>query len=394
MMILNHDEQDLLQRKALITAREIENQPVIWKKLAGVLTDNKSRFSAYMDKISAIPNLRVIFTGAGSSAFIGESMSMLLMKEFGLRSECQHTTDVVATPEEIFYDVPTLLVSYSRSGSSPESCAAIETAKRYVSQLYNLVLVCNADSPLARIALDGEKDLVVNIPQEASDQGFAMTCSVSCMALATWVLFSGREMDKRIAYISTLADSVAAQMGTWQKQAAEIGSWDYTRIVYLGFGALRGLAREGCVKSQELTNGYTMGAFDTPTGFRHGPKTMINDETLIVMMATPLKLAGLYDYDMIRELSTQKVKNRVAVVVSDSCKYDLSDASYVIRYQTPAEYAGAEINAYMYCLMFLQLLSFERSYALGITTDNPCPKGEVNRVVQGVIVHNPEEIEE
>lgn len=392
MSVLNHDEQDLRQRKALITAREIENQPVIWRKLAGVLTDNKSRFRAYIEKVMRVPNLRIIFTGAGSSAFIGESMSMLLMRELGIRSECQHTTDVVATPEEIFYDVPTLLVSYSRSGSSPESCAAIETAKRYVSELYNLVLVCNADSPLARIAQDGEKDLVVNIPQEASDQGFAMTCSVSCMALATWVLFSGKEMDRRIAYISTLADSVTAQMGVWQEQARQIAQWDYTRIVYLGFGALRGLAREGAVKSQELTNGYTVATYDTPTGFRHGPKTMINDETLIVMMATPLPFAGLYDYDMIRELSTQKEKNRVTVVVDEKVDWDLSDASYVVRYRTPGEYAGAEINAYMYCLMFLQILSFERSYALGITTDNPCPKGEVNRVVQGVIIHQPEEI--
>lgn len=392
MRVLNHDEQDLLQRRALTTACEIENQPRIWRKLAGVLTANKSRFSAYMDKVRDVPNLRIIFTGAGSSAFIGESMSMLLMREFGIRSECQHTTDVVATPEEIFYDVPTLLVSYSRSGSSPESCAAIETARRYVSQLYNLVLVCNADSPLAHIALDGERDLVVNIPQEANDQGFAMTCSVSCMALATWILFSGEEMDRRIAYISTLADSVAAQMGAWQEQAREIAAWDYTRIVYLGFGALRGLAREGAVKSQELTNGYTVATYDTPTGFRHGPKTMINDETLIVMMATPLPFAGLYDYDMIKELSTQKVRNRVAVVVDEKCGCDLSDASYVIRYRTPEQYAGREINAYIYCLMFLQILSFERSYALGITTDNPCPKGEVNRVVQGVIIHRPEEI--
>lgn len=392
MTYLNHDEQDLLQRKALITAREIENQPVIWKKLAEVLTGNKPRFSAYMQKVLQIPNLRIIFTGAGSSAFIGESMSMLLMREFGIRSECQHTTDVVATPEEIFYDVPTLLVSYSRSGSSPESCAAIETAKRYVSELYNLVLVCNADSPLARIAPDGDRDLVVNIPQEASDQGFAMTCSVSCMALATWVLFSGAQMNQRIAYIAALADSVSAQMGAWQKQASEIAQWDYTRIVYLGFGALRGLAREGAVKSQELTNGYTVATYDTPTGFRHGPKTMINDETLIVMMATPLPFAGLYDYDMIRELSTQKVRNRVAVVVDEKCGYDLSEASYVVRYQAPEQFAGAEFNAYMYCLMFLQILSFERSYALGITTDNPCPKGEVNRVVQGVIIHQPEEV--
>ena len=393
MNVLNHDSEDLLRRKALITAQEIEGQPAVWKKLAAVLTERKDEMKAFIDKIRAIPNLRIIFTGAGSSAFIGESMSMMLMQEFGIRSECQHTTDVVATPESIFYDVPTLLVSYSRSGSSPESCAAIEVAQRHVSQLYNLVLVCNNDSALSRMPLDPENNKIFAIPQEACDQGFAMTCSVSCMALATWVLFSGDQMDKRIHYLSTLADSVAAQMPALQQQAAQIAQWDYTRIVYLGFGSLRGLAREGAVKSQELTNGYVCATYDTPTGFRHGPKTMINDETLIVMMATPLPFASLYDYDMIRELSTQKVKNRVVVVADEQQRYDLSDASYAIRYQSPTEFEGSEMNAYLYSLVFLQLLSFERSYALNITTDNPCPGGEVNRVVQGVIIHQPSELQ-
>ena len=387
MSVLNHDEQDLIQRKALITAKEIENQPVIWNKLAGVLTDNKSRFSSYMDRVLSIPNLRIIFTGAGSSAFIGESMSMLLMKEFGLRSECQHTTDVVATPEEIFYDVPTLLVSYSRSGSSPESCAAIQIAQKYVKELYNLVLVCNNDSALSRLPMDPEMTRVIHIPQEACDQGFAMTCSVSCMSLATWCLFSGEKMAEHVAYIPTLADSVAKQMPGFQKTAAEVAAWDYRRLVYLGFGALRGLAREGAVKSQELTNGFVCAVYDTPTGFRHGPKTVLNDETLTVVMTSPLENAGLYDVDMINELTGQKVKNRVAVVADVKRGYDLQAADYVCTYETPGVYEHLEIEAYIYSLMFLQLLSFEKSYDLKMTTDNPCPGGEVNRVVQGIIIH-------
>lgn len=39
-------------------------------------------------------------------------------------------------------------------------------------------------------------------------------------------------------------------------------------------------------------------------------------------------------------------------------------------------------------LLYLQILAFETSLALGITPDNPCPSGEVNRVVQGVVIHD------
>lgn len=386
-LVLNHSREALERAKALVTAREIENQPAVWEKLAGVLSAQAADLRAFMDRVLAVKGLRIIFTGAGSSAFIGESMSMLLMREFGIRSEVHHTTDIVATPEAILCDVPTLMVSYSRSGSSPESCAAIQCAQRYVKELYNLVLVCNQDSALSRLPMEPERTRVIHIPQEACDQGFAMTCSVSCMALATWVLFSGKEMERRIAYLPALGKSAAAQMGAMQEKAAEIAAWDYRRIVYLGFGALRGLAREGAVKSQELTNGFVCASYDTPTGFRHGPKTILNDETLTVMMTSPLTLASQYDYDMIRELTGQKAGNRVAVVAGAGTAHDLGGADYVCRYQEPGEYAGSEINAYIFSLLFLQLLSFEKSCQLGITTDNPCPGGEVNRVVQGIVIH-------
>ncbi len=386
-LVLNHNREELEKSMALVTAQEIENQPAVWKKLAAMLSENEADLRGFMDKVLSVKGLRIVFTGAGSSAFIGESMSMLLMREFGIRSEVQHTTDIVATPEAIWCDVPTLLVSYSRSGSSPESCAAIRCAQKHVSELYNLVLVCNSDSELSRLPLDKERSRVIHIPQEACDQGFAMTCSVSCMALATWVLFSGEEMSKRIAYLPILADSVAGQLPSMQGKAAEIAAWGYERIVYLGFGCLRGLAREGAVKSQELTNGRVCAFYDTPTGFRHGPKTVLNDKTLTVMMTSPLELARLYDLDMIRELTTQKVSNRVAVVTDAGTGQGLNQADYVYRYQQPEASTDSEIDAYIFCLLFLQVLSFEKSCQLGITTDNPCPGGEVNRVVQGIVIH-------
>ena len=385
--VLNHDREDLRNRMALVTAEEIENQPVVWKKLAAYLNENKEDLKMFMERVMQVKDLRIIFTGAGSSAFIGESMSMMLMQECGIRSEVHHTTDMVATPEAILCDVPTLLVSYSRSGSSPESCAAIQIAQKHVKELYNLVLVCNNDSALSHLPMDEEKTRVIHIPQEACDQGFAMTCSVSCMSLATWCLFSGEKMDEHLAYISVLADSVAEQMPAIQKIAAEIAAWDYRRIVYLGFGALRGLAREGAVKSQELTNGFVCAMYDTPTGFRHGPKTVLNDETLTVVLTSPLENASLYDLDMINELTSQKVKNRVAVVADQKSGYELKAVDHVCIYRSPDDYERLEINSYIFSLMFLQLLSFEKSYDLKMTTDNPCPGGEVNRVVQGIIIH-------
>ena len=38
-------------------------------------------------------------------------------------------------------------------------------------------------------------------------------------------------------------------------------------------------------------------------------------------------------------------------------------------------------------IMFAQTLAVMKSLSMGITPDNPCPTGEVNRVVKGVILY-------
>ena len=45
----------------------------------------------------------------------------------------------------------------------------------------------------------------------------------------------------------------------------------------------KGLAREAALKLLELTDGGMIAAYDSPLGFRHGPKTIVNDSTLVVI---------------------------------------------------------------------------------------------------------------
>ena len=45
------------------------------------------------------------------------------------------------------------------------------------------------------------------------------------------------------------------------------------------------------------------------------------------------------------------------------------------------------MGSYIFSLVFTQLLSMKKSLDKGYTTDNPCPKGDVNRVVQGIIIY-------
>ncbi|MEG0305551.1 MAG: SIS domain-containing protein, partial [Oscillospiraceae bacterium] len=305
-LVFERSEEWFLQRKAGITVKEILQQPRLWETLADNLEARKEEIVQFMQQVLSVKDLRIVFAGAGSSAFIGESMQKLLMRDLKIKSEAVHTTEIVCSPDITLYDVPTLLVSYARSGDSPESVASLRYARKKIKNLYNLVIVCNQHSSLADYAAEESGTLVLNMPQEACDKGFAMTSSVSCMALATFCAFNYSNLCNCTQLVRKLAQSIKQNMPRFDKAARLIAAKDYNRVVYLGSGAMYGLAREGAVKSLELTNGYVNATFDTPTGFRHGPKTVLTQQTLSVHFLSPNKFNLRYDTDVAKELISEK----------------------------------------------------------------------------------------
>jgi len=381
--LLNHEPSYWEERSALITAQEIRQQPRLWRVLADELTLRKEEIISYMEKMKG---RRIAFTGAGSSAFIGEAFQKILGKELRLESVTIHSTDVIAYPEGELFDVPTLLVSYGRSGESPESVGAIRKADEFVKDLANLVFVCKKDSSLDRCASSMKDSLVLIMPEGSSDKGFAMTSSVSCMILASYVVFGYEDFDGRIAFLRRLADQVDREFDTLDLSAAEVASAAYDRCIFLGLGALKGLAHEGSVKTLELTNGEVATNYEGTTGFRHGPKTIINPSTLTVHFISDDDFTRQYDIDLLKEICHERRGNKVLAVTAQRNAGECEGADYVITYDgVSGEYR--EMENYINCLIVLQLLSLEKSVSLGYTTDSPCSGGEVNRVVKGVIIY-------
>lgn len=387
--LFGKSERYYKDRGAIFTATEIAQQPDTWRKVADYMLSKKAEITKFMDEVMSIKDLRIIFSGAGSSAFIGEAMMFLLANELGIRTEAVHSTDIVSAPESTLFDVPTLLISYGRSGESPESKAAISFASKRIKNLYNIVIVCNSNSTLADMGRRMEKSMVLEMPPESCDKGFAMTSSVSCMVMATWCLFHYKEMEQYAVYIRQIAGCISGQMDEMAAKAEEIAKNDYRRIIWLGTGALKGLAREGAIKSMELSNGYVHAGYDAPTGFRHGPKTVINDETITVHFISNLDYSMKYDVDLANEIIHEKEKNIVVTVKPESKKDATRGEDYEVIYKIPALLpADTEIGAYIGSLVFTQLLSMMKSLDKGYLTDNPCSSGKVNRVVKGIVIYD------
>jgi tagatose-6-phosphate ketose/aldose isomerase len=150
---LGLEESELDRLGGLWTAREIAQQPAMLRETQALLMARRAEIEAFLEPLLALPALRVILTGAGTSAFIGECLAPVLSTRLGRRVEAIPTTDLVCAPHLYFEaDTPTVLVSFGRSGNSPESLAAVELADRLVRDLHHLVITCNAEGALATYA--------------------------------------------------------------------------------------------------------------------------------------------------------------------------------------------------------------------------------------------------
>ena len=171
------------------TAREIAQQPSVWPDIAALLTAQRPALDAFLAPLLARSNLRIVLTGAGTSAFIGECLAPAMLG-LGIRAEAVPTTDLVSGPACFLQpEVPTLLVSFARSGGSPESVAAVTLADQLLNEVHHLVITCNPDGELHRMAQDRANAFVLLLPDATHDRGFAMTTSFTSMLLAAALAF-------------------------------------------------------------------------------------------------------------------------------------------------------------------------------------------------------------
>ena len=160
---------------------------------------------------------------------------------------------------------------------------------------------------------------------------------------------------------------------------------DFSRVVYLGSDVLKGIAQESALKVLELTAGQMAAIFDTPMGFRHGPKSIIDDDTVCVVFMSDEEGTRRYEMDVLKELYRDR-KGSSLVAVTSSADDEVSENCDLA---ISMGYRSKEPNCVLApaFVMVAQTMAMMYSIKLGITPDNPCPTGEVNRVVQGVTIY-------
>ena len=366
---LGIDAEALKAKNSYWTAREISQQPDIWRKVSEQIDQQRQAIDEFIQPLLSTPGIRIILTGAGTSAFVGDSLAPLLRKCLNQRVEAISTTDIVAAPDQYLQDdVPTLIVSFARSGDSPESVATVNLATQLVSNCYHLVITCNPDGYLAKVSQNNSRKFCLLMSEGTNDRSFAMTSSFTSMLLSCATVFVPDH-----GQLDAAATATEALLKNQRESIKTLAQQEIDRLVVLGAGNLLGIAREASLKCLELTAGKMMVAFDSPLGFRHGPKSMVNAKTLIAVMHSSDAYVGHYDRDLQNELLRDKKTSHVVELSQQTVAAgadDLADLGLSLLYIT-------------YC----QAYAFFRAWHLEISADNPCPTGEVNRVVKGVEIH-------
>jgi tagatose-6-phosphate ketose/aldose isomerase len=383
MTLLHLNPADLDRCGGTHTACEIAHQPDVWHAIHRQLQAERPMLDAFLHPLLALPDLRIVLTGAGSSAFIGQCLAPALLKLLGgrpgMRVEAVATTDIVSSPAQCLQpEVPTLLVSFARSGNSPESLAAVELANRFVKTCHHLVVTCAAEGRLNQRLAGQPRAHVLLLPDETHDRAFAMTSSFTGMLLAAAWAFG------LIAQpVTALAQAARALMSTQADRLHALTEGKpFERVVYLGSNALLGLAREAALKLLELTDGQLVALADSPLGFRHGPKTILNDRTLVLIFLSNDPYTRQYDLDLLNELRREGRARVLALGCFEGAQTRHADDLALALPPIAPDLALAPVG-----LVFAQCLALLASLRLGITPDNPSASGTVNRVVQGVTIH-------
>jgi tagatose-6-phosphate ketose/aldose isomerase len=357
------------------TILEIAQQPGAWREVARNIDPAVVQF---ISEFTERPNLRVILTGAGSSAFIGEIAAAAVRRHLGRRVEAIPTTSIVASPlDHLERNTPTLMVSFARSGNSPESLATTALADELVDDVAHLVLTCDPDGELGRTHTGRVNSRVVYMPERTNDTGFAMTSSLTSMLL-TCLLLLGPGTERDVDALARAAEQIIGM----NQDIAVLARAKKQRFFYLGSGPLAGLARESALKMLELTAGDVVTYFDSPLGFRHGPKSALDGDTLAVVYVSNDPYTRRYDLDIVTEIRAQLGEDAVRAISTEPLAETRGPALVL-----PGLDGLDDALIALPFLLFAQYLALFTALEHGKTPDNPFPSGEVNRVVQGVTIY-------
>lgn len=375
----------LTQIGGIHTATEISQQPQIWEQVWERIKAEQLALQSFL--VEALSNSsRILITGAGTSAFIGLSLRGTFQRLTGILTEVVPSTDIVSHPKDYFQaSIPTLMVSFARSGNSPESVAAVALADEFSTTCYHLIITCNEEGKLANYRSPSTK-FIFNLPGEANDQSLAMTSSYSGMLLAGMLIAHINDLHAVQNSVRTIIRYARRILNEFTPELKRIAEMNFKRAVFLGSGPFYGTALESHLKLQELSDGKVICKNDSFLGFRHGPKAVIDETTLVFYFFSNNDYAYQYEKDLVEDMRKGSLP-LLEVGISETALNENTRLSQLFSLTENTQTVDETFLTVCYVLP-AQIIAFYKSVHLGLRPDAPSVSGSISRVVQGVEIYS------
>jgi glucosamine--fructose-6-phosphate aminotransferase (isomerizing) len=327
------------------TYQEISSQPDVWRSSL----ERLSRLSQRPD-----PSRSVIFTGCGSTHYLSLWAARLAESLLdGITARAAPASDLFLYPSSWFsHKRSQTLVAVSRSAQTSETLQAIDTFHESNAG-ESIGITCYPKRELGR-----KTSFLIPTP-DAKEESIAQTRSFTSMMLsALWWITTEIPTD----VMEGLPESAEQAIIRYSPLVTELARNErMQRFFFLGGGPMYGLACEAMLKMKEMSLSYAEAYHFLE--FRHGPKSMVDENTLVVGLMSDH--AQEYELDVLREM--QELGAQTLPIVEQADEEMRRSADEVIEL---ASGLSSPWRSPLY-LPLLQLLAYYRAIEKGLDPDRP-----------------------
>jgi len=248
-------------------------------------------------------------------------------------------------------------------------------------------VTCNSKARMMEICKGSKRSCVVVLDDAVNDRSLAMTSSFTNMVVMGQCLANAWSIEEYTSILFLLVSAGEQMLTRAADEAERIAAQGYTRICFIGGGALASVAKESALKVLEMTAGQVQAMSETVLGLRHGPMAALDKQTLFVCFVSGDERRAKYASDLLSEIGEKGiVGERVAVgtaaakaEIAPFCDWYLAidDASTHSEEEAISDSYRAVVD-----VIFGQMLGLYCSVAHELKPDSPSPDGVINRVVQ------------
>ncbi len=361
------------------TLAEIFQQPEMWRDAARRMGDASEDWQELVAQAAAI-----VLTGSGSSYYVGKCVEAPLQRRMGKPVVAVEAGELLVVGAGALPAIrPLLVVSFSRSGDSPESSAVVDRLLEEEPEVRHLVITCNPEGRQAKAAGVDPRVGVVVLDERCCDRSLVMTSSFTSLVVAALAM-GGPELEY-LSQVDRVAAGVSALLEGPLEAIEEFPVEQAERMVAVGSGSLQGAALETALKMLEMTDGRVLTRAETSLGLRHGPMCSLRDRSLLFVPVPSQEVPRAYLEDLLAEIDRKGLAGWKVLVGARLDGLETRPEDLLV--EVPALEGLPDEWVAVASVVVGQLLAFRRCRAEGLRPDEPSVENSITRVVQGFNLH-------